>query len=324
MRVASFFAGIGGFDLGFQNAGHQIVFQCEIDEFCNKILANHWPEVKRVKDIRELSNETVIPQSEIWCGGFPCQDVSVARGGPRAGLKGQQTGLFYAFAELIDRNRPPIVILENVPGLLSSHRGRDFGVILQTLASFGYSVGWRVLNSQYFGVPQSRQRLYIVGCLGNPGCAAEILFESERSGWDVAESRQPEEKPISPFKEVFGNLSKGPIVQRIAYCLAATSGRHTGTDWSRTYISYPNAVRRLTPIESERIQGFPTNWTLPPNLNGTSPEKYDGPRYQAIGNAVSVPVAEWIGHRISLAYEKYFVGSLNYSMSIAKQTVEQI
>lgn len=306
MRVASFFAGIGGFDLGFQRAGHEIVFQCEIEEFCLKILSHHWPDIKREKDVQTII-PTTVPTAEIWCGGFPCQDASLARARARDGLKGKNTGLFYPFAKLLSQALPSIVILENVPGLLSSHRGRDFGIILQTLARFGYAVAWRVLDSRYFGVPQSRSRLYIVGYYRDPRRAGEILFESECSDRNVKAGEQTGKKSISPFKESLGDPCKGPIVQRISYCLAATSGRHTGTDWSRSYVSYPNKVRRLTPEEMERLQGFPTGWTLPPSVNSQYKDDPDSARYKALGNAVSVPVAEWLGRRINLVSDEKLI-----------------
>ena len=154
-RVASFFAGIGGFDLGFEQAGIQTVWQCEKKSFCLDILDKHWPDVPRVADITEVDADD-IPEAEIWAGGFPCQDVSLARMGPRSGLRGKQSGLFYDFAQLIGARRPELVVLENVAALLSSHEGRDFAIIVRTLADFGYGVAWRVLDSRYFGVPQSR------------------------------------------------------------------------------------------------------------------------------------------------------------------------
>lgn len=303
MRVASFFAGIGGFDLGFERQGHEVVFQCEIDPFCNKVLDRQWPQAARSGDIREIQHASAIPRAEVWTGGFPCQDVSLARGSKREGLRGKNTGLFFEFARLVGEALPPIVILENVPGLLSSHGGRDFAVILQTLGALGYAVGWRVLNSKYFGIPQSRSRLYIVGYHRNPVGAGSILFESECSDRGFATSGSARANAVSPFKESVGNPLTGPIVQRLAYCLAATSGRHTGTDWSRTYVSYPNAVRRLTPEEAERLQGFPTGWTEPVWLPEDQREKLDSARYAALGNAVSVPVAEWLGARLAASVQ---------------------
>lgn len=305
--VASFFSGIGGFDLGFQNAGFEVAVQCEIDTFCNQILQQHWPNVPKYKDIRELDH-AVIPASDVWVGGFPCQDVSVARMGPRAGLRGKRSGLFYRFAELISKCLPRIIVIENVTGLLSSHGGRDFQIIIRTLADLGYTVGWRVLNSRYFGVPQSRQRVYIVGCYRDQRGTAEILFEPECSSGNVATRKQNGEGAISPFKTSFGDPSTGPLVPGIAYCLYACSARHTGTDWSRTYVTYPEGrVRRLIPVECEGIQGFPINWTLPNNLHNLPEdiEKLDTLRYTALGNAVSVPVVQWLAERIIPVLQRY-------------------
>jgi DNA (cytosine-5)-methyltransferase 1 len=295
--AASFFSGIGGFDLGFQRAGFRITLQCEIDEFCTDILERHWPNVPRFEDIAEV-DVAKIPQSDVFMGGFPCQDVSVARMGPRAGLRGKRSGLFYKFADILGRTLPRVVVIENVPGLLSSHGGRDFGIVVRTLANLGYGVGWRVLNSRYFGVPQSRQRIYIVGCYRDGRGPAEILFEPERGSGDAATRGLDGKNTVSPFKTSLGDLVKGPIVQGIAYCLYACSARHTGTDWSRTYVSYPDGrVRRLTPRECEGVQGFPQDWTLHPSPP-EEVERIDTLRYTALGNAVTVPVAEWLARRI--------------------------
>ncbi len=295
--IASFFSGIGGFDLGFERSGFHIAMQCEIDPFCNDILAKHWPTVKRYKDIREVKYADV-PSSDVWVGGFPCQDVSLARMGSRTGLKGKRSSLFYEFARLIREGLPPIVVLENVAGLRNSHGGRDFQTVIHTLAELGYSVGWRVFNSKYFGVPQSRQRVYIVGCYREGRGPAEILFEPECSSGNDTSSRQNETELISTFKTSLGDFSKGPIVQGLAYCLYACSARHTGTDWSRTYVTYPQGrVRRLMPSECEGIQGFPTDWTLPIKLPDDV-DKLDTLRYTALGNAVSVPAIEWLARRI--------------------------
>jgi DNA (cytosine-5)-methyltransferase 1 len=296
LRVASFFAGIGGFDLGFDRAGIQTVWQCEKKAFCLDILEKHWPDVARCTDITEAKADD-IPDAEIWAGGFPCQDVSLARMGPRSGLRGKQSGLFYDFAELIAARRPPLVILENVAALLSSHGGRDFAIILRSLAELGYGVAWRVLDSRYFGIPQSRTRVFIVGALGGAASAGSVLFEPECGDRDFEKGRPDGEKFISPFAISVGNPQQG-FVKKLAHCLYAESARHTGTDWSRNYVSYPDGrVRRLTPLETERLQGFPDNWTMPTktieNVN-----TLDSARYHACGNAVSVPVAEWLGQRI--------------------------
>lgn len=297
LRVASFFAGIGGFDLGFDNAGLKTVWQCELKPFCSTILEEHWPDVGRKQDIQEVKSDEV-EEAEIWSAGFPCQDVSVARMGPREGLNGKQSGLFFKFAELLEGGRPRIVVLENVGGLLSSNSGRDFAVVARTLADLGYCVAWRMLDSRHFGVPQSRRRLFLVGSLGDEATAGEILLESECSDRNPEAGKENGKRAVSPFKEVVGGSKRG-FVKKLAHCLYAESARHTGTDWSRNYVSYPDEgkVRRLTPLEAERLQGFPDHWTKPRETS-LNHQKLDSARYHALGNAVTVPVAEWIGERI--------------------------
>src|ERR1035437_1637439 len=298
-KAASLFSGIGGVDIGLERAGFEIIFQCEINKFCRSILKRHWPEIPHHENIKEL-HATDIPQSDVWTGGFPCQDVSLARMGARAGLRGKRSGLFYDFARLIGEARPRVVLLENVAGLLSSHWGRDFGIVIGTLAEFGYSVGWRVLNSKNFGVPQSRQRVYIVGCYRDVHGPGQILFEAERREGNAEEGESNGKAALSPFKTSIGDIGgNGPVFQSIAYCLYACSARHTGTDWSRTYVQYPKRgqVRRLTPKECEGVMSFPPGWTVPPpgKFNG---DDLDSLRYHALGNAVTPPVAEWLAHRI--------------------------
>ncbi|MEM9484111.1 MAG: DNA (cytosine-5-)-methyltransferase [Cyanobacteria bacterium P01_F01_bin.116] len=287
---ASFFTGIGGFDLGFEKAGMDTVFQCEINDFCHSILARHWPNVKKVRDIREIKSSG-IPKAQVWSGGFPCQDVSVARGWlGRDGLEGENSGLFYPFATLIEKKIPKVIVLENVTGLLSSHGGKDFAIVLSLLNNLGYGIAWRTLNARYFGVPQSRPRVFICAWAESTESAYNVLFEKGKS-------HIPEKPRLGFLRESYCEAT-GARVPEVAFCLAATSGRHTGTDWSRSYVSYESEVRRLTPTECERIQGFPSNWTLPSKDAELRSIDVDSPRYKAIGNAVSVPVVEWIGRRI--------------------------
>lgn len=297
LTLASFFAGIGGFDLGFERAGMRTVWQCEIKDFCQEVLKKHWPDVPKATDIKEVTASD-IPEATVWAGGFPCQDVSLARMGSRSGLNGKQSGLFFEFARLLGEARPPVVVIENVAGLLSSNQGRDLAVVVRTLADLGYGVAWRVLDSRYFGVPQSRTRVFIVGTLGNPARAGAILFESECGDRNAEKSRPNGEKSISPFAISVGNPQQG-FVKKLAHCLYAESARHTGTDWSRNYVSYPDGrVRRLTPLETERLQGFPDGWTMPAKTIDDL-DKLDSARYHACGNAVTVNVAKWIGIRIA-------------------------
>jgi DNA (cytosine-5)-methyltransferase 1 len=299
VSVASFFSGIGGLDLGFETAGFNLNFQCEINPFCLNILEKHWPNLPKWCDIRSL-NSAAIPLSDVWVGGFPCQDLSLARMGKRAGLRGVQSGLFYEFARLVGEGCPRFVVIENVAGLLNSHRGADFAVVISTLAKLGYAVGWRTFNSRYFGVPQSRQRVYIIASYRDWRGPSAVLFEPQCSEGHPSSNKVSGQKSESPFKKVIGDISgKGPVIQSIAYCLYACSARHTGTDWSRNYVCYPKhgKVRRLTPKECEGVMGFPEGWTIP--VNGVFKNyDLDSLRYHALGNAVTPPVAGWIADKI--------------------------
>jgi DNA (cytosine-5)-methyltransferase 1 len=290
LRLNSFFTGIGGFDLGFARAGVEIGFHCEIDAFCQSVLNRHWPGTPDISDITSV-NARGLPEAEIWSGGFPCQDVSVARGWlGREGLKGKRSGLFHAFLDLVAVKLPTVVLLENVTGLLNSHGGLDFELVLKSLTDLGYGVAWRVLNSRYFGAPQSRPRVFVCAWHGAPSRAIRALFEREVSAKPGNER--------SGFLTACKQASSGAVVPEVAYCLAATSGRHTGTDWSRSYVSYYNRVRRLTPSECEGLQGFPKDWTLPEPQVKLAENELDSLRYAALGNAVCVPVVEWIAKRI--------------------------
>lgn len=288
-KIASFFAGIGGFDVAFERNGFSTKFLCEINPFCNSILQRHWPKVKRNDDINTLSSDE-IPKVDVWCGGFPCQDISVARGASqRLGLSGARSGLFFRYAELIKECQPRVVIIENVEGLFNSNNGRDFGTILQTMTALGYAVSWRLLNSRYFGVPQSRTRVYMCCWLREPYKSLRVMF-------DNVGAEKPEKERLD-FMTEENNKDEYPKVPKVSYCLAASSGRHTGTDWSRTYVVCCDGVRRMTPLEAERLQGFPDYWTLPVGKKEDDIE-INTLRYTAIGNAVSVPVVEWIADKV--------------------------
>ena len=295
--VASFFSGIGGLDLGLERSGFKIRFHCEINPFCREVLTQHWPDIPIHDDIRKL-DDSEIPPADVWAAGFPCQDLSLARMGPRSGLRGSQSGLFHEFVRLVRGFTPRAVVLENVHGLLSSHGGRDFAIVLKALDQLGYSVAWRVLNSKNFGVPQQRRRVYIVALHRDCGDPGKVLFEPQCGRWNTKKGRSDGKKAPSLFQTILGDPRSGPLVKSIAHCIYAESARHTGTDWSRNYVWYPDGrVRRFTPIEVERVQGFPEDWTLPHSLEGH--KRIDSLRYHAIGNAVTPPVAEWVGTRLS-------------------------
>lgn len=182
MKVGSMFAGIGGFDLGFQRAGFEVSWCIEWDKHAQAVLRKRFPEATIYGDIREV-NPGELERVDVICGGFPCQDLSVA--GKRAGLAGERSGLFHDAMRLVRRLNPSLLVLENVPGLLSSNQGLDFATVLREVGE-GWNcaeVGWRVLDSQYFGVAQRRRRVFVVAG-SRIGCAEEILALSESSSGD--------------------------------------------------------------------------------------------------------------------------------------------
>ena len=160
LRLLSLFAGIGGFELGLERSGgFQTVAQCEIDPYCNKVLAKHWPEVKRYGDIRELTADRLAADGiavDAICGGFPCQDISNA--GKQAGIEGERSGLWSEYARLIGELRPRVVFVENVAALL----GRGLDRVLGDLAALGYDAWWDCIPASAVGAPHQRDRLWIV------------------------------------------------------------------------------------------------------------------------------------------------------------------
>jgi len=275
MKAISLFSGVGGLDIGFERAGIETVLQAEQDPWCLEVLARHWPQTERVTDVRDVLRDTVRAERaggterdsigaesgggddreggrgadgiDLIYGGFPCQDVSVA--GKRAGLGGERSGLWFEFERILSELRPRWAVIENVPGLLSSNKGRDFAVILDGLEDLGYSVGWAVLDAQHFGVPQRRRRVFIVagatrrsveqvlslceGCGGNPetgGTTGERLADPLTVGANQYSGFSGE--PV----EVAGTLGGGtgergrsPDTDRmtfIASAISASAGHH--------------------------------------------------------------------------------------------------
>ncbi len=173
MKVGSLFSGIGSMDKGLTDAGMEIIWHVEIDKWGQKVLSHRFPDGQLYSDIRERRDYEWV---DLMSFGFPCTNLSVA--GKRAGLGGDESRLFWAAIAIVRRLKPTWLLIENVPGFLSSNEGRDFGVVLGALAHLGYWWSYRVLDSQYFGVAQRRRRVFIVCHLGGP-CPWEILFEPQ-------------------------------------------------------------------------------------------------------------------------------------------------
>jgi DNA (cytosine-5)-methyltransferase 1 len=159
MKVGSLFAGIGGFDLGFERAGMEVVWQVEIDPFCNKVLAKHWPDVKRYLDVKEVGKHNLEPV-DLICGGFPCQDLSSA--GQRKGIYAERSGLWGELYRIMCELRPSYTLIENVTGLLSGDDGRWFGRLLMDMAEGGFNVEWECIPASSIGAPHHRDRVYLI------------------------------------------------------------------------------------------------------------------------------------------------------------------
>ena len=163
-KVLDLFSGIGGFSLGLERTGgFETVAFCEINPFCRRVLAHHWPEVPQFDDVRTLNAAALSERGiavDVICGGFPCQDISIAWNGP--GLAGSRSGLFYEIARLISELGPQYVVLENVSALLS----RGLGDVLGTLVALGYDAEWHCIPASAIGAPHRRDRIWIIADAG--------------------------------------------------------------------------------------------------------------------------------------------------------------
>ena len=408
MRYYSIFSGIEAASVAWGPLGWEPVCFSEIDEFPSAVLKARFPSVPNLGDITKVNWRGAVRdfgKPDIVVGGSPCQSFSVAGG--RTGLEGA-SGLMWEYVRCVREVKPDWLLWENVPGALSSSHGEDFRCLLESLDALGYGLAWRVLDAQFFGLAQRRERVFLVGRLGDVEGPCEVLFEPESLRWDPTTSREKRKElaagagggaACAGFKwHHGGNTGLGwqedasatvesnmpPAVYQIAgniigredknggYQLGVvdpdehgaftlnTADRHavvmcmTDTQphsmvdgevcgaLSATMHKDPPvvgfaanqrgevrlqggdgtvvgaipasqsgkqvqgvtdgyAVRRLTPRECERLQGFPDDWTKVPYRGKTADECPDTPRYKAIGNSMAVPVMRWIGERIELA-----------------------
>ena len=275
----------------------------EIDKYATAIYQNHFPNHKNYGDITKI-NEKELPDFDLLVGGFPCQPFSIA--GRRGGFLDTRGTLFFEIARIIKQKQPRFLLLENVKGLLSHSNGLTFYTIIATLDELGYDLQWQVLNSKDFGVPQNRERVFIVGHLrGTPRPQVFPIGETnkETNGNSIRQLNKPthsndriySEKGISPTlntaqgglrqPKIVGGLQghQSPREDGISPTLTTAMGQGGGQTpivWSEDI-----KIRRLTPLECERLQGFPDRWT-----EGVS----DSQRYKCLGNAVTVNVIQAI------------------------------
>lgn len=296
MKVASFFSGIGGIDLGFENAGMEVVFQCEILPFSQKVLKSHWKNIPLKSDIAQLTGND-IPYADVFVGGFPCQDLSLANQGKRKGLEGDRSGLFYKYAELIAEKRPRWVFIENVPGLLNSAEGEDFGIVTKTLDELGYCVSWRVLDAKFFGTSQRRRRTYIVASLGTIG-SAEVLFESIGNSVPDLQSRKPRnftarENDESLPESNYFSIQHAGINRKPSAGPQGKGYRNDGETYTLDSRGGADAICKTDdPFGIRETAGIS--------------RQLDSHRYRALGNAVAIPVITWIAKRIAEVDAEYY------------------
>ena len=275
LKVLSLFAGIGGFDLGLERAGgFESVAFCEIDPFCQKVLAKHWPNVPCFSDVRELRGEQV-GAVDVICGGFPCQDISTA--GNQAGMgEGTRSGLWSEIVRLTGELRPSFLLVENVAALLSGpseHRGGWFGRVLGDLAAIGYDAEWHCIPASYVGARHRRDRVWILAYPASIGTRRENdagqSFVIDKSGGGVAERRIENVADAAGERQ---SRSRKPIIWR---------GIATAGGW------------QADKFIAER---FGTFWAVEPDVgrvaNGIRDRAH---RLKSLGNAIVPAIAEFIG-----------------------------
>jgi DNA (cytosine-5)-methyltransferase 1 len=305
MKYFSMFSGIGGFELGIEKAAQELGIKAEcigyseIDKPAIRTYEEHYSH-DNYGDATTIDPHA-LPDFNLLVGGFPCQAFSIA--GKRLGFDETRGTLFFDIARILKAKEPRFFILENVRGLISHKGGQTFRTIVRTLDELGYDLQWQVLNSKDYGVPQSRERVYIVGSLG--GTPRPQVFPSPRPGNPYSTVGLTTETAVARTLTAGGNSGGNHSGMTILELTGArsqsqrlydpaglsptlsTGGASTGgAEVPR--INVPPTIRRLTPVEFERLQGFPDNWTV-----GS-----DTQRYKQCGNAVTVPVVQHVAHQV--------------------------
>jgi DNA (cytosine-5)-methyltransferase 1 len=308
IRYGSVCSGVEAATVAWHPLGWQPQWFSEIEAFPSAVLKHHYPSTPNHGDMTNFKEWNDDP-IDLLVGGTPCQSFSVA--GLRKGLDDPRGNLMLTYLAIAARYKPRWVAWENVPGVLSSNGGQDFGTFLGALGQLGYGFAYRVLDAQYFGVAQRRRRVFVVGYLGDWRRAAAVLFERESLSGHPAPSRETRQDVAQCLTRGVGQRYD-PETETLPIAFGAQNSATQGDsvsehvtptlDKSKTPgVTDGMSVRRLTPRECERLQGFPDDYTLIPYRNKLAA---DGPRYKAMGNSMAVPVMRWIGERIQMV-EQY-------------------
>lgn len=284
------------------------VYANEWDKYASSIYRYHYGKID-TRDITTVPADE-IPDHDLLVGGFPCQAFSIA--GKRQGFDDTRGTLFFEIARILKAKRTKYCLLENVKGLLSHDSGRTFQTILTVLDELGYDLQWQVLNSKNFGVPQNRERVFIIGHLRGQ-CRPEV-FPVRQSGRKTEYDNQCDKATAVYFDDSIPEATtrRGRVMNEagalmanprggIAYCLDSNywKGQNNPNKCNRTVVKNNISIRRLTPIECERLQGFPDNWTkYGIDEKGNQIEISDTQRYKCLGNAVTTNVITYIGSKL--------------------------
>ncbi len=365
MRYGSVCSGVEAATVAWHPLGWEPQWFSEIEKFPSAVLAHHYPDVPNYGDMTQFKEWPNDRSIDLLVGGTPCQSFSIA--GLRKGLDDPRGNLMLTFLAIAERYRPRWLVWENVPGVLSSNRGKDFGTLLGAMGEIGYGFAYRICDAQYWGVPQRRRRVFVVGHIGDWRRAAAVLFERESLSGHPAPSRKARQEiagtiAACSFSGGAGGRPDGAAVNhfvpelRNALCArdykgarpeadqgapviafgaqnSVAQGDSVSTDVTPTldksetpavavsdpartlsarhdsspchdrgpnFLAQASAVRRLTPVECERLQGFPDDYTRIAWRNKPAESCPDGPRYKAMGNSMAVPVMRWICERIKM------------------------
>lgn len=326
MRYVELFAGAGGLSRGLEAAGMTCVAHAEIDKHARAVLRYHWPVTPLHGDVTQVDWAQYAGKVDLVAGGSPCQDLSVA--GKRAGLAGARSGLFYELICAWEKTGATYCLWENVDGARSSNGGEDFAAVLSAFVgttvavpsdgwrTSGVAAGrtgvaaWRVLDLQHFGPPQRRRRVFIVAARAEGCDPAEVLLEPSRVCWHPAPRDQARQSVASVAASRTGGLNSA-IAPQLVFTkqqfgrytenreVCSTIGARDHASANVDIVVTAGRARRLTPLECERLMGWPDMHTAHGiREDGTIYALPDMARYKLCGNGVGSVCAEWIGARL--------------------------
>jgi DNA (cytosine-5)-methyltransferase 1 len=291
LRVAGLFAGIGGLELGLERAKHRTQLLCECEPAAQAVLRHHFPGVDLIDDVREVSG---LQDIDLLTAGFPCQDLSQA--GTTRGLDGDRSGLVHEVFRIADESKVPWILIENVPFMLQLGRGSVMTQIVDGLRGIGYRWAYRIIDSRAFGLPQRRERVFLLASREDQPHPRDVLF-SDLSRGRRQRTDEPRPSPGSATSHGFywteGKRGLGWAVGAVP----TLKGGSTIGIPSPPAIWLPDGTFVTPDIrDAERLQGFRQDWTKPATK---APGTRASHRWKLVGNAVSVPVAKWLGERLA-------------------------